>query len=80
MRRLPVYANAVLQSCKFRSEEEAKVNASLFHCMAGYFSFEGKWSDAEGLNIEATRIRREMFGESNPSTLESMANLASSFS
>jgi hypothetical protein len=47
--------------------------------MADYFSFEGKWSDAEGLNIEATRIKREMFGESNLSTLESTANLASTF-
>ncbi|KEY71346.1 hypothetical protein S7711_10245, partial [Stachybotrys chartarum IBT 7711] len=73
------HANAMLQSCKFRSEEEAEAKASLLRCMAGYFSFEGKWSDAEGLNIEATRIRRELFGESNPSTLESMANLASTF-
>ncbi|KFA64855.1 hypothetical protein S40285_09561 [Stachybotrys chlorohalonatus IBT 40285] len=73
------HANAVLQSCKFRSEEEAEAKTSLLHCMAGYFTFEGKSSDAEALHIEATRIRRELFGEGNPSTLESMANLASTF-
>ncbi|KAH7303371.1 hypothetical protein B0I35DRAFT_365076, partial [Stachybotrys elegans] len=73
------HAKSVLRLCEFKSEEEAKAKASLLHCMAGYFSFEGKWSDAEELNIEAKRLRTDLFGESNPSTLASMANLASTF-
>ncbi|KAH7304549.1 hypothetical protein B0I35DRAFT_149874 [Stachybotrys elegans] len=73
------HANSVLRLCEFKSEEEAEAKASLLHCMAGYLSFEGKWSDAEGLNIEARRLRTDLFGESNHSTLASMANLASTF-
>ncbi|KAH7113481.1 hypothetical protein B0J13DRAFT_404088, partial [Dactylonectria estremocensis] len=42
-----------------------------------YFDFEGKWSSAEKLSTEASRIREELLGPDHPSTLASMANLAS---
>ncbi|KFA55625.1 hypothetical protein S40293_10059 [Stachybotrys chartarum IBT 40293] len=64
---------------EFASKDEAQAKASLLHCMAAYFNFEGQWGDAEGLNLEAVRIRRENFGENDTSTLASMANLASTF-
>jgi tetratricopeptide (TPR) repeat protein len=73
------HANAVLQASKFTSKDEAEAKASLLNSMGGYFIFEGKWGDAEAANIEATRIRRELFGHSHPDTLMSMNNLAYTF-
>jgi hypothetical protein len=52
------------------------VKASLLHRIAAYFDFEGRQGDTEEPNIKAVRIRRELFGGNDPSTLTSMANLA----
>ena len=71
------HANAVLQSCSFESKDEAEAKASLLHRMAAYIAFEGNWDVAEALNVEATRIRRQLFGEDHPDTLRSMSDLAS---
>ncbi|KEY74844.1 hypothetical protein S7711_09938 [Stachybotrys chartarum IBT 7711] len=73
------YAHAILQAGEFASKDKAQAKASLLHCMAAYFNFEGQWGDAERLNLGAVRIRRENFGENDTSTLASMANLASTF-
>ncbi|KAH7111687.1 hypothetical protein B0J13DRAFT_271862 [Dactylonectria estremocensis] len=71
------HANTVLRLGGLQSRDETEAKASLLHCVAGYFDFEGKWSNAEKLGIEATRIREELLGPGHPSTLSSMANLAS---
>ncbi|EHK42483.1 hypothetical protein TRIATDRAFT_293811 [Trichoderma atroviride IMI 206040] len=73
------HANAVLQLDGLTSRDENKARASLLHCIAAYFDFEGKWSQAEMFNIEARDIRRELFGHDHPDTLTSMANLASTY-
>ncbi|KAI9148693.1 Kinesin light chain [Paramyrothecium foliicola] len=73
------HAHAILEAGEFRSRDEAEAIASLLHCMAAYFDFEGQWGDAEVLNLEAVRIRREIFGENHLSTLNSMTNLASTY-
>ncbi|KAI9148687.1 Enniatin synthetase [Paramyrothecium foliicola] len=73
------HANTILRAGIFALRDEAEAKASLLHCMAAYFMFEGKWIDAKALNMGALRIRRELFGENDPSTLRSMANLASTF-
>ncbi|GFP58624.1 kinesin light chain [Trichoderma asperellum] len=70
------HANAVLQLDGLTSRDENKARASLLHCIAAYFDFEGKWSQAEMFNIEARDIRRELLGHDHPDTLTSMANLA----
>lgn len=71
------HANSVLGSGGFLSRDEAKAKASLLHCMASYFGFEGKWSHAERLSLEAYEIQNKLWGEDHPSTLKSMADLAS---
>lgn len=63
------HANALLQSRSFTSRDEAQAKASLLLSMAAHFNFEGKWDDIERLNMEAVRIRGELFGENNLSTL-----------
>jgi tetratricopeptide (TPR) repeat protein len=73
------HANAMLKAGDLTSRDEAQATASLLHCMAGYFDFEGQWSAAERLNLEAVRIRREIFGDNDTSTLSSMGNLASTY-
>ncbi|UKZ61236.1 uncharacterized protein TrAtP1_002504 [Trichoderma atroviride] len=69
------HANAVLQLDGLTSRDEKKARAYLLHCIAAYFDFEGKWSQAEMFNIEARDILRELLGHDHPYTLTSMANL-----
>ncbi|CAI6090550.1 unnamed protein product [Clonostachys chloroleuca] len=57
--------------------DEAEAKASLLHCVAAYPRFEGQWDDAEPLDIKEMAIRKGLLGEEHPSTLTSMANLAS---
>ncbi|KAH6970347.1 hypothetical protein BKA56DRAFT_735956 [Ilyonectria sp. MPI-CAGE-AT-0026] len=71
------HANNVLRLGGLRSKDQAEAKASLLHCIAGYLDFEGKWSEAEELSIEAVKIREELFGADDPDTLSSMAGLAS---
>ncbi|KAL6900028.1 hypothetical protein GGI43DRAFT_406131 [Trichoderma evansii] len=73
------HANAVLQLDGLKSRDENEAKASLLYCIAAYFNFEGKWSQAEMFNIEAREIRRELLGHDHPDTLNSMANLASTY-
>jgi tetratricopeptide (TPR) repeat protein len=72
-----VYAVLKLEGTGSRDERLAK--ASLLHCAAGYFDYQGQWKDAEGFLVQATNVRRELLGEEHPDTLTSMANLASTY-
>ncbi|KAH7147088.1 putative nephrocystin, partial [Dactylonectria estremocensis] len=73
------HANTVLRFSGLQSRDEAEAKASLLHCVAGYFDFEGKWSYAEKLSTEAVKIRDGLLGPDHPSTLTSMNNLASTY-
>ncbi|KAL7931190.1 hypothetical protein V8C35DRAFT_323889 [Trichoderma chlorosporum] len=74
------HANAVLHLDGLTSKEQNRARASLLHCIAAYFNFQGKWDDAETFNLEAREILREVLGHDHPDTLSSMANLASTYS
>ncbi|KAK3307268.1 uncharacterized protein B0T15DRAFT_414325, partial [Chaetomium strumarium] len=58
------------------SEDERLARASLLHCVAGFFRYQGQRKDAEKFQLQATRLREELLGEEHPSTLASMSNLA----
>jgi hypothetical protein len=73
------HANIVLRSCDSGSRDEAEAKASLLHCIAAYLRFEGLWDNAEPLNIEGIRIRKELFSEDHPDILISIGNLASTY-
>ncbi|KJZ69702.1 hypothetical protein HIM_10908 [Hirsutella minnesotensis 3608] len=73
------HANAVLKIEVSGLGDGEKVKASLLHCVASYLDFEGKWSDAEKLSVDAIEARKRVLGEEHPETLSSMANLASTY-
>uniref|UniRef100_A0A8H7NHF5 DUF7779 domain-containing protein n=1 Tax=Bionectria ochroleuca TaxID=29856 RepID=A0A8H7NHF5_BIOOC len=73
------HASTVLQLSGLSSKDEAEAKASLYHCIAGYYMFEGKWTNAETSSAEAVKIREEVLGANHPDTLTSMANLASTY-
>ncbi|KAK4060877.1 hypothetical protein Trihar35433_9802 [Trichoderma harzianum] len=70
------HANAVLHLNGLKSKDEKKARASLLYCIADYFNFEGKWSQAEMFHTEAREIRRELLGADHRDTLSSMHSLA----
>ncbi|KAM6483909.1 hypothetical protein HDV62DRAFT_389029 [Trichoderma sp. SZMC 28011] len=70
------HANAVLHLNGLKSKDEKKARASLLYCIADYFNFEGKWSQAEMFHTEAREIRRELLGADHRDTLRSMHSLA----
>jgi hypothetical protein len=71
---------AVLKLDGTGSRDEGLARASLLHCTAGYFDYQGRWKDAERFLAEATKVRRELRGEEHPDTLASMGNLALTYS
>ncbi|KAJ9131272.1 Kinesin light chain [Coniochaeta hoffmannii] len=70
---------AVLKLEDTGSRDEALAKASLLHCAAGYFDYQGQWKDTEDFLDQATKVRRELLGEEHPDTLTSMAKLASTY-
>nr|WNZ75487.1 hypothetical protein [Trichoderma harzianum] len=73
------HANAVLQLHGLKSKDGEEARASLLLRIARHFKMEGKWSQAEILNLETTEIRRRLFGADHPRTLASMNNLATTY-
>ncbi|RYP67309.1 hypothetical protein DL771_007327 [Monosporascus sp. 5C6A] len=70
---------AVLKCDGTGSRDERLARASLLHRAAGFFDYQGQWKDAEKFQVQATELRRELLGEEHPDTLNSMANLASTY-
>ncbi|KAK1765234.1 hypothetical protein QBC33DRAFT_495970 [Phialemonium atrogriseum] len=70
------HGNAVLRLDVSASVKVEKAKATLLHCMAGYLDFEGRWSNAEDLRMQAGEIRKRVLGKEHPNTLSSMHNLA----
>jgi tetratricopeptide (TPR) repeat protein len=73
------HVHAVLRLVSTGSKDERLARASLLHCAAGFFSYQGQWKDAEKFQLQATGLRREVLGLEHPDTLTSMANLASTY-
>jgi hypothetical protein len=61
------------------SADAAIARASLLHCISGIMLQKGQWKKAEELLVEAKDLRKEELGAEHPSTLTSMANLASTY-
>jgi len=61
------------------TQEREEARASLNHKMGEFALLEGKWKDAEGFCQIAVGIRKRFTGTNHPSTLTSMANLASTY-
>jgi tetratricopeptide (TPR) repeat protein len=73
------HVHAVLRYEGTGSEDERLARASLLHCAAGFFSYQGQWKDAEKFQLQARELRREVLGLEHPDTLTSMASLASTY-
>jgi len=73
------HAYAVLKFEGNGSRDERLARASLLHCAAGFFDYQGHWREAERFLVQVTGMRKELLGEEHPSTLSSMANLASTY-
>ncbi|KAK0725411.1 hypothetical protein B0H67DRAFT_641836 [Lasiosphaeris hirsuta] len=73
------HAYAVLESGDTGLKDERAARASLLHCVAGFFSYQGRWKDAEKFQFKAVKWRKEVLGDKHPSTLSSIANLASTY-
>ena len=41
--------------------------------------YQGRWTEAEQMNIQMIEMRKRVLGEEDPFTLSSMANLASTY-
>ncbi|CAH0021548.1 unnamed protein product [Clonostachys rhizophaga] len=72
------HAQVVRGLTSSRRNREVK-RADLLTNIGCFFHDEGRWKEAEETHKEAGAIYREVFGEENPNTLNSMADLASTF-
>ncbi|KAK3367009.1 nucleoside phosphorylase domain-containing protein [Lasiosphaeria ovina] len=70
---------AVLGSEDAGLEDERVARASLFYCVAGFFSYQGRWKDAEEFQLKAVKLRKAVLGDEHPDTLNGIANLASTY-
>ncbi|KAF7553925.1 hypothetical protein G7Z17_g3294 [Cylindrodendrum hubeiense] len=70
---------AVLQFEGTGSRDERLGKATLLDSAAAYLHYQGQWVEAEKFQLQAVELRREEFGLDHPSTLTSMANLASTY-
>ena len=61
------------------TEQDTVARAALQHKVALFMLYQGKWDDAEKFQLPATEIRSRALGPEHPSTLTSMANLASTY-
>ena len=73
------HAYAVLSGEGTGSRDEMAGKATLLHSVAGFFSYQGQWKDAESFQLEAVMLRKEVLGPDHPDALNSMANLASTY-
>ncbi|KAK4444368.1 hypothetical protein QBC34DRAFT_185339 [Podospora aff. communis PSN243] len=73
------HAYAVLKLEGSGSRDERLARASLLNRAAGFFNYRGDWKETERFLVQATGVQKELLGEEHPSTLTSMANLASTY-
>ncbi|KAK4220954.1 kinesin light chain 3, partial [Podospora fimiseda] len=70
---------AVLNIAATESDDEKLGRAALLHNVGGYFSYKGEYEEAEAFLLKAIEIRKTDLKADHPSTLNSMANLASTY-
>ncbi|KAK4220662.1 kinesin light chain [Podospora fimiseda] len=70
---------AVLNIAATESDDEKLGRAALLRNTGGYFLYKGEWKEAEAFLIKAIEIRKTILKADHPSTLTSMANLASTY-
>jgi hypothetical protein len=70
------YAYAVLKNENTSLRGGGEARACLLYNMAGYFFYEGRWKEAEELQVDVVEIRKRVLGDEYPYTLASMNNLA----
>ncbi|KXJ89485.1 P-loop containing nucleoside triphosphate hydrolase protein [Microdochium bolleyi] len=73
------HVDAVLKLGGTGSREEKLARASLLHCAAALFYYQGQWGDAEEFQAQAVDLWRALLGPDHPDTLDSMSNLASTY-
>ncbi|MCJ1265678.1 hypothetical protein MMC22_005558 [Lobaria immixta] len=73
------HAYAVLSYEGLLSTSEVVAKAGLLHCTAGFMHIQGQWDKAEELLLQAVGMRKTVFGSEHPSSLNSMAGLASTY-
>ncbi|KAK4117981.1 hypothetical protein N657DRAFT_659810 [Parathielavia appendiculata] len=73
------HAYVVLGSEGTGSRDEKAGRATLLQSVGAFFSYRGQWKDAERFQLGAIELREEVLGSDHPSTLTSMANLASTY-
>ncbi|KAJ5538671.1 hypothetical protein N7494_008150 [Penicillium frequentans] len=73
--------NSRKERVKIQSEEDDDYEESLASTtmLARAYSLEGRWGEAEQLEVQVLETSKTIFGESHPNTLMSMANLASTY-
>jgi tetratricopeptide (TPR) repeat protein len=50
-----------------------------WHTISTVLFYEGRWKEAEELNVQVMETRKRVLGEEHPDTLRSMGNLASTY-
>ncbi|KAF1944328.1 HET-domain-containing protein [Clathrospora elynae] len=76
-RRLLPHARFALSYNPARQESEARTEL-LWKCAMALYS-DGRWGEAEELQVQVMETRKRVLGVEHPSTLASMANLASTY-
>ncbi|KAJ5560231.1 kinesin light chain [Penicillium frequentans] len=67
----------VLKTRKTKLGEEHPSTLNSMANLASTYRNQGRWEEAEQLEVQVIKIRKMKLGEDHPDTLTSMANLAS---
>ena len=51
----------------------------LFRSLASTYRIQGRWNEAENLEVQVMYMRKKLLGAEHPDTLMGMANLASTY-
>ncbi|KAE8361552.1 purine and uridine phosphorylase [Aspergillus caelatus] len=71
------YAFSLIAEADFQKEQEIYINLimNIGNCLYS----DGRWEEAEELDLQALELRKQVLGPEHPDTLTSMANLASTY-
>ncbi|KAE8135653.1 violaceus kinesin [Aspergillus pseudotamarii] len=71
------HASSLIAEADFQREKEKYINfiVNIGMCLHS----DGRWKEAEELEVQAIELRKHVLGPEHPSTLTSMANLASTY-
>ncbi|KAF6786572.1 kinesin light chain protein, partial [Colletotrichum musicola] len=75
---IPLAVNQAAAYINRRSQKHPSTLTSMAN-LASTYRNQGRWKEAEELNVRVIETRKRVLGEEHPSTLTSMGNLASTF-